>query len=222
MGRERDYGSEYHKSSNNYPRYKFRGGSKRIGKKVRRKQPEPLIPVDDDFYTPGEATAEFNRILAQLDIFDTTDSQQQPSSSPQAFKDTSTPQKVERTNPQQAPKKPGWLRRLFNPQKPNLKSSQPSNRSKSNLRIGTNEPTGGALGEKIDPDRSPTLVEFRQQVKNRANAKLEQNSTRAEQLRLDHVENPHSQTRLEQLRLSVTQDSELEAQQTQIRTYLQV
>ena len=76
MGRERDYASGY--DSRNPLAYKFRGGSKRIGKKVPRRQPEPLIPVDENFYTPGEATAQLKRMAeASMSVKTKPEQQQQ-------------------------------------------------------------------------------------------------------------------------------------------------
>ena len=76
MGRERDYASGY--DSRNPLAYRFRGGSKRIGKKVPRRQPEPLIPVDENFYTPGEATAQLKRMAeASMSVKTKPEQQQQ-------------------------------------------------------------------------------------------------------------------------------------------------
>ena len=100
MGRERDYGSEYEKSDQ-APRYKFHGGSSRIGKRPPKRYQEPLIPVDENFYTPGEFTKEAERILAESYTFDTDNKIEESTPSTTPFQK----QQSHYPNPQQLPTK---------------------------------------------------------------------------------------------------------------------
>ena len=211
MGRERDYGSEYHKSSNNYPRYKFRGGSKRIGKKVPRKQPEPLIPVDDDFYTPGEASAEADRVLAQPYTFPESKTTKQPQSQPQ----------------QPSPKR-NWLGRLFGAgNEPSTQSDTSQTLKQKNASTPNKQHSNNryAAPRSVNLNRqdSPAVENFQQRLRNRANSKLDENKQQVYQLSAAYNANdPKSKPLFNELRAVVTQDGQLEAQQKQLERELAV
>ena len=210
MGNERDYDGEYEKDRHRQPENEVSWDS--LAKEDKVYEFTKLTPTPPGYYQKRQVTQNSLDIMegygksAYLPQFDSLEKPTQ--SLKQDNKQGNKPgerQKPEQTN------KPNWFQRLFggnrDNQQPNQK--QPENNESGNV-------TGRTPRSRKPKKDTPTVANFKQQVKNRANAKLDENSQQVDRLSQAYLTGQQSKPLLQELRGVVKKDAQLEARQQEL------
>ena len=193
MGNERDYDGEYEKEKRKQPENEVSWDS--LAKEDKVYEFTKLTPTPPDHYQKKQVTKNSLAVIegygasAYVPQFDgaTPRRRQAPTAnaphvdSPK--KQTESPkQNNKQSNKQgdrqkpQTEKKQGFFQRLFGGNRDN---QQPTKQPESNNRSNVTNRTPRSRKPKKD---TPTVANFKQQIKNRANAKLDENSQQVDRL----------------------------------------
>ena len=215
MGRERDYGSEYDRDKERYPEYV--GGSSKLEKaEPQWMEFKPVVPVPEGHYERGMVYQETESMVADNPFHQAWLEKQKQEKNKQGNPTRGQRKTDSHTSPTQQPKKKGFWNRLFGGRQENQSQKQPQSTQKKQNPYAA--PRSQNL-KKQNQD-TPTVANFKQQVKNRANAKLDENSKHTSKLSKAYTNGKQSKPLLTELRGVVRKDGQLEAQQQELEREL--
>ena len=216
MGRERDYDGEYERERGK--QYKKEVSWSGLAKEDRVYEFK-LTPAPPGYYKKQQVTKNslemmegYQGAAIKPQFYSLDDRTELPRQDKQGNPTRGQRQPDKQQSPQ-TEKKPNWFQRIFGGGK--QKPKQPGVRDRGNVKNRT--PRSQNQGK---PKDTPAVANFKQQVKNRANARLDENSKQATRLSRAYTNSKQSKPLLAELRGVVKKDGQLEAQQQELEREL--